>query len=53
MADYTGGAHNCSSIALCHEVTENVGVTAGYCFPNSGGETRFTLVLGWCGALKR
>jgi len=54
MADYTSGKSNFSSLGICYEFSENLGISAGILFPNSSREERgFTVSLAYAGAYKK
>ena len=51
MADYTSGNDNYSSIGLSYEFNSSLCLFTGVMFPNSEGDTRFTLHLVYTGSL--
>lgn len=52
MADYTTGAASYATVGVYTDLTERVNLLAGAYFPNAGGETLFTVQLGFCGPFR-
>ncbi|HOF88367.1 MAG TPA: hypothetical protein PLZ36_09735 [Armatimonadota bacterium] len=52
MADYTTGPAQCATVGVCTDLTDRLNLLVGALFPNAGGETRFTVQLGFGGSYR-